>query len=188
MKDKEKTIKTLAVLSRRAGKLRATTKGAIDEKFLNSIFHDKNWESTNLKDKLEMLAKIYSVSRTVKIKKMAKKVAGKEKLFAEYANDKYARTGLHDLLKHHPELGINEVKTAKKQINFFNQYGMLLRLLKKRKTTINDLDAFFWLYGVIQNIEKQETNKKFWWSGTCGYMGDKNTRNWYFKVKKFMMK
>ena len=92
------------------------------------------------------------------------------------------------MLKHHPELGINEVKTAKKQINFFNQYGMLLRLLKKRKTTINDLDAFFWLYGVIQNIEKQETNKKFWWSGTCGYMGDKNTRNWYFKVKKFMMK
>lgn len=234
----ENTLKRLIDLAQEALEIRKNTKGELDEKFLYSIFHDKEWSKVELQYKLEMLAKIYSVSRTVKLNKMAKVVFDKTDLFVKgYAKneyvpskelesllmtkkcgtmlthnkivscmskygyyiskfnfpiyDKYAREGLTKFINNHRELDVDKYTDKRAEIKFFAQYGDLLRLLQKYgikvqdSTLIDNLDAFFWLYGVMQSIEKSKnTNTKFWWSGTCGYMG--NSLSWYNKTKEFM--
>ena len=86
----ENTLKKLMDLAQKAVCIRDNTKGALDGKFLESIFHDKKWRKVELQDKLEMLAKIYSVSRTVKLDKMVKAVADKTDLFVKgYAKNDY---------------------------------------------------------------------------------------------------
>lgn len=234
----ETALKRLVSLAQEALRIRDNTKGALDGKFLESIFHDKKWRKIDLRYKLEMLAKIYSVARTVDLDKMVDVVSDKEDLFVKgYAQndyvpsgelesllmttecgtmptrnkivscmskygyyisnfkfpiyDKYAREGLAKLIINHQELDIGKHDDKCSEIKFFSQYGDLLRLLKdsviknKGSALIDSLDAFFWLYGIMQSIEKSKnTNTKFWWSGTCGYMG--NSLCWYNEAKRFM--
>ena len=238
MPNKENTLQRLMNLAQRALCIRDKTKGAMDGKFLESIFYDKEWCEIELKAKLAMLAKIYSVARTVKLDEMVKTVADKTDLFVKgYAKngyvpskelesllvttecgtmqthnkivscmskygyyisrfnfpiyDKYAREGLAKLITNHRELEIGKHTDKCAEIKFFARYGDLLRLLQKsglkakHSTLIDNMDAFFWLYGIMNSIEKSEnTNTKFWWSGTCGYMGD--NLDWYNDAKEFM--
>ncbi|HIS70662.1 MAG TPA: hypothetical protein IAD02_01585 [Candidatus Enterousia intestinigallinarum] len=240
MPNKENTLQRLMDFSQKALCIRDKTKGAMDGKFLESVFHDKKWREIELKAKLAMLAKIYSVARTVKLDKMAKAVFDKTDLFVKgYAQndyvlskelesllmttkcgtmptrnkivscmskygyyisklnfpiyDKYAREGLAKFITNHQELDIGKHAGKCPEMKFFAQYGDLLRLLQKsgikakQSTLIDNLDAFFWLYGIMNNIDNQPenaANKKFWWSGTCGYMGD--SLGWYNNAKEFM--
>ena len=71
----ETALKRLVSLAQEALRIRDNTKGALDGKFLESIFHDKKWRKIDLRYKLEMLAKIYSVARTVDLDKMVDVVA-----------------------------------------------------------------------------------------------------------------
>lgn len=238
MSNIENTLKRLMSLAQEALEIRRNTKGELDGKFLYSIFHDKKWRKVELQGKLEMLAKIYSVSRTAKLDEMVKAVADKTDLFLKgyvkndyvpskelesllmttkcgtmptrnkivscmskygyYISkfnfpiyDKYAREGLAKFITNHRELSIDKHTNKCPEMKFFAQYGDLLRLLQKsgikakESTSVDNLDAFFWLYGIMQSIEKSKnTNTKFWWSGTCGYMGD--SLDWYNNAKEFM--
>lgn len=90
MTNKENTLKRLMDLAQEALRIRDNTKGALDGNFLYSIFHEKKWCEVELQDKLAMLAKIYSVARTVRLAKMVKAVSDKADLFTSgYADNDF---------------------------------------------------------------------------------------------------
>ncbi|MDE5616074.1 MAG: hypothetical protein K2I81_04565 [Alphaproteobacteria bacterium] len=107
--------------------------------------------------------------------------------------DNFARDGITKLFKQKEFKEL--LKTSRPHIElgsslvFFYKYGTLLKACTylPRKRRIDALDAFFWLYGVMKATQTHEgANKTFWWSGTCGYVGDKKFRDWYDAVQEFM--
>ena len=110
--------------------------------------------------------------------------------------DNFARKGITALFKQDEFKALfKEWKKShqqielKKELTFFYKYSALLNKCSGLPKTqrIDSLDAFFWLYGIMQSTQSTNlANKTFWWSGTCGYVGSKEFKDWYRDAKKLM--
>lgn len=103
--------------------------------------------------------------------------------------DVHADKGLNHFFDLHlKEHKITKIKTRKldKYEIFFYNYKVLLNLVKdikfKNNNPIDSIDAFFWLYGIMNSTNKD----KLWYSQTCGYVGNDKFQNWYKKAQELI--
>lgn len=98
--------------------------------------------------------------------------------------DTYAKKNLSILAK---KLGLKKTRTDT-ELSFFDVYARLLQTLGKDKSFIPCTDAFLWLYGSMQSLEKNANTgtEADWWNKTCGFIGDPEFLGWYAKAKQLM--